>query len=202
ALPAPTRILLGLSNALRSYWWAFTAVIVAGVWGFRSWLARPAGRLAFDTFKLRIPVLGTALRRLAVGRFARTLGTLSQSGIHIIEALGVLRDTLGNEALARKIDQVAAEIAQGESIAEPLRKSGQFPPLLIQVIAMGERTGRLDELLLQTADAYEKETAAALQRVMTILPAALVVLLALVVVFILAAVLLPIIDMQTAIPGM
>ena len=175
--------------------------ILIGIWAFRTWLATPEGRLKFDTFKLRVPVLGTAVRRIAVARFARTLGTLSRSGIGILEALRVLRDTLGNEALARKIDETAAGITQGQSIAEPLRKTGQFPPLLIQVIAMGEQTGRLDELLLQTADSYEKETAAAIARVMTILPAVLIVLLALVVVFILAAVLLPIVEMGTSMPG-
>ena len=161
-------------------------------------MSRPEGRLAFDKFKLRIPVLGTAIRRIAVARFARTLGTLSKSGIQILDALGVLRDTLGNEALARRIDEAAAGIRQGESIAEPLRKTGEFPPLLIQVIAMGEKTGRLDELLLQTADAYEKETSAAIERVMTILPAVFIVLLALVVAFILVAVLLPVIEMQAS----
>ena len=202
SLPAPTRMLLWLSEALRTYGWLMAIALVAAIAGFRAWLKRPEGRFAFDRFQLRVPVLGTALRRIAVARFARTLGTLSTSGIQILEALRVLRDTLGNEALARKIDQVAADIKQGQSIAEPLRETGEFPPLLIQVIAMGERTGRLDELLLQTADAYEKETSVAIQRVMTILPAVFIVLLALVVVFILAAVLLPIIEAETAIPGM
>ena len=201
-LPAPTRVLLGISGALTSYGWLMVIALALGIWAFRTWLARPAGRLAFDRFKLRVPVLGTAIRRVAVGRFARTLGTLNKSGIEILEALRVLRDTLGNEALARKVDEAAAGITQGQSIAEPLRQTGEFPPLLIQVIAMGEQTGRLDELLLRTADAYEKETAAAIGRVMTILPAALIVLLALVVVFILAAVLLPIVQMQTALPSM
>jgi type II secretory pathway component PulF len=114
----------------------------------------------------------------------------------------VLRDTLGNEALARQIDAVAADITQGQSIAEPLRLTGQFPPLLIQVIAMGERTGRLDELLLEAADAYEKETSAAIQRTMTILPGVFIVLLALVVLFVLSGVLLPIVNMSTSMPGM
>lgn len=202
ALPLPTRILMGFSNALTSFGWLFAIVLLLIIWAFRAWLASPEGRLAFDKFKLQIPVLGTAIRRIAVARFARTLGTLSKSGIQILDALGVLRDTLGNEALARKIDEAAADIRQGESIAEPLRKTEEFPPLLIQVIAMGEKTGRLDELLLQTADSYEKETSAAIQRVMTILPAVFIVLLALVVAFILVAVLLPVISMQTSIPGM
>ena len=202
ALPAPTKILMNLSYFLRDYWWLLGGGLALGIWAFWTWLARPGGRLAFDRFKLRVPVLGTALRRIAVARFARTLGTLSKSGIQILEALQVLRDTLGNEALAQKIDQVASDIKQGQSIAEPLRQTGQFPPLLIQVIAMGEKTGRLDELLLQTADAYERETAAAIGRVMTLLPAVLIVLLALIVAFVLAAVLLPIVNMETSIPGM
>jgi type II secretory pathway component PulF len=201
-LPAPTRVLLAVSEFLGSAGWLVLLVVGGGFWAFRAWLAKPAGRLAFDRFKLRVPVLGQAIRKVAVARFARTLGTLSRSGIQILEALRVLRDTLGNEALARKIDEVAAGIKQGQSIAEPLRRTGQFPPLLIQVIAMGEKTGRLDELLLQTATAYEKETTASIQRVMTVLPAVFIVLMALVVGFILAAILLPIVEMGLSAPGM
>jgi len=194
-LPAPTAALVWMTSAVRSYGWLMVLAIAAGVWAFRAYISQPAGRLAFDKFKLRIPLLGTALRRIAVARFARTLGTLSRSGIQILEALRVLRDTLGNEALAQELDRVAAGITQGQSIAEPLRHTGQFPPLLIQVIAMGERTGRLDELLLQTADAYEKETSAAIAQVMAILPAIFIMLMALVVGFILAGIMLPIVSM-------
>jgi type II secretory pathway component PulF len=201
-LPWPTRVLLGTSDFLTSiFGWLLLAALAAGVWAFRAWARRPAGRLAVDSFKLRVPVLRTAIRRVAVARFARTLGTLCQSGIQILEALRVLRDTLGNEALARRVDEVAGRITQGQSIAEPLRSTGQFPALLTQVIALGEKTGKLDEMLLKTADVYEKETSAAIDRLMTILPAAMIVLLAGVVGFILAAVLLPILEMQGSIPG-
>ena len=200
-LPAPTRALLAISEFLQTYGLVLLAVLAGGIFGLRAWTARPAGRLAFDKFKLRVPVVGSAIRKVAVARFARTLGTLSRSGIQILEALGVLRDTLGNEALAQKVDEVAAHITQGQSIAEPLRRTGEFPPLLTQVIAMGEETGRLDELLLRTADAYEKETAASIQRVMTVVPAVFIVVMALVVGFILAAVLLPIVEMTAAVGG-
>ena len=110
------------------------------------------------------------MRRVAVSRFARTLGTLSASNIQIVESMKIVRDTLGNEALARHLDEATAGIVRGSAIADELRDTGQFPQLLIQVIAMGERTGRLDQLLMQTADAYDKETATALQRVMSIVP--------------------------------
>ena len=201
-LPLTTQLLMGIGHVAWSlYGLVIAAALGLGVWAFRRWSCTPTGRLAVDRFKLRVPVLGTALRKIAVARFARTLGTLHRSGIEIIEAMQVLRGTLGNEALAQQIDGVTKDITQGQSIAEPLRRTGQFPLLLIQVIAMGERTGKLDELLLQTADSLEKETAAALARVLTVLPAVFIVCLALVVLFILAAVLLPIVSMDLTSSG-
>lgn len=195
-LPLPTRMLMGLNWLIRSWGWLVVLAGLLGFWRFLIWRASVAGGLLWDGFLLRLPLLGNALRRAAVARFARTLGTLTQAGIGIIEAMRVMRDTLGNRVLANKIDEIAIGITQGQSIAEPLRQSGEFPPLLIQVIALGERTGKLDQLLLKAADAYEKETAAAVQRVMSILPAVLVVGLAMIVAFILAAVLLPIVSME------
>ncbi|MEX0887459.1 MAG: type II secretion system F family protein [Phycisphaeraceae bacterium] len=199
-LPLPTVLLLGVSNFVASWWGVLTGVgLLAGGYWFRQWIATPDGRLAWDGFKLRVPILGETLRKIAVGRFARTLATLTGSGIQILEALHVLRDTLGNEAMARTVDDVRAAISQGESIAEPLRKTGQFPALFIQVIALGEQTGKMDELLLRAANAYERETAAAIERTMTLLPALLIVVLAIVVGLILAAVLLPIVSMQAGV---
>jgi len=201
-LPWPTRSLLAISDFVRSPWGVavMLIMIVAGAMLIR-WWRTAEGRLAVDQFILRVPVIGRAVRKVAVSRFARTLGTLSRAGIPIVEALHVLRGTLGNEALAQHVDRATADITQGQSIAEPLRQTGEFPPLLIQVIVMGERTGKLDEMLLQAADTLERETAAALQRVMAILPAVFIVCLALVVVFILAAVLLPVMNIDIAAAG-
>jgi type II secretory pathway component PulF len=195
-LPLPTRLLMGMSDALRWWGWLMALLLGLSVWAFRRWVSKPAGRLAFDRFKLRVPVLGPTLRTIAVARFARALGTLSQSGIQILEALTVLRDTLGNEAMAQRVDEVRQAITQGQSIAEPLREAQIFPPLFIQVVALGERTGKLDEMLLRAADSYDKDTATAIERTMTLLPAAFIVILAVVVGFILAAVLLPIVNLQ------
>ena len=201
-LPLPTRLVMAISGWMSSWYGLITLLVLIFAGGLlRNWMKTPGGRLAFDSLKLRTPVLGPALRKIAVGRFARTLGTLTRSGIQIIEAMHVIRGTLGNEMLAQQIDRVSTQISEGKSIAEPLRQTGQFPPLLTQVIAMGERTGKLDVLLLQTADSYERETAAALGRVMTILPAVFIVLLALLVGFILAAVLLPIVSMDMGMGG-
>ena len=156
---------------------------------------RAEGRVKWDAFKLRIPVLGSVLRTIAVGRFARTLGALTKGGVIILEALSVVRDTLGNELLGREIDAVAEKVRRGESLAEPLGESGYFPPLLVQITSIGEQTGKLDELLLNAAETFDAEADSAINRFMAVFPALLILLLAVVIGFIIAATLLPIVVM-------
>ena len=195
-LPLPTRMLMQMTDLLRSPWgWAGGVGLVAAGVLFWRWRRSPEGRHRFDQTLLQLPVIGPALRRVAVSRFARTLATLAAANIPIVESMRIVRDTLGNEALARDIDHATDGIVRGSAIADELRDTGRFPSLLIQVIAMGERTGRLDELLMNTAETYDKETNAALERVMTILPVIFILLLAVVVAFILAATLLPMMNM-------
>ena len=199
-LPWPTRILLGISGFTKAlftkvYGWIILALIGAGVHYLIRWTRSSEGKIKWDTFKLRIPVLGSVLRTIAVGRFARTLGALTKGGVIILEALSVVRDTLGNELLGREIDIVAEKVKRGESLAEPLSESGYFPPLLVQIVSIGEQTGKLDELLLNAADTFDSEADSAINRFMAIFPALLILLLALVIGFIIAATLLPIIAM-------
>ena len=199
-LPLPTRILLALSTLIKSlfttvYGWVILAAIIVGLHLLRRW-TKSEGKIKWDAFKLKIPVLGSVLRTIAVGRFARTLGALTKGGVTILEALSVVRDTLGNELLGREIDTVAEEVKRGESLAGPLGSSGYFPPLLVQIVSIGEQTGKLDELLLNAADTFDSEADAAINRFMAIFPAVLILLLALVVGFIIAATLLPIVVMQ------
>jgi type II secretory pathway component PulF len=196
ALPLPTRILMAISDFLISFGWLVALLIAGGLYYLRKWKRSPQGLLKWDSFKLKVPVLGSVLRTIAVGRFARTLGALTKSGITILHALGVVRDTLGNELLGREIDEVAAKVKTGEAIAEPLAKSGLFPPLLVQIVSVGEQTGKLDELLLNAADTFDEEADAATTRFMAIFPAVLILLLALIIGFIIAATLLPIIVME------
>jgi len=200
AMPLPTRILMGLSDFMRTLFtsaagWVVLATAVVSLVAFVRW-TRAAGRLSWDRFKLRIPVLGSVLRTIAVGRLARTLGALTQGGVTILEALAVVRDTLGNEALAREIDEVAEKVKRGDSLADPLEESGYFPPLLVQIVAVGEQTGKLDELLLNAAETFDTEADAAINRFMAIFPAVLILLLALIIGFIIAAALLPIVGMS------
>jgi type II secretory pathway component PulF len=200
ALPAPTRVLLGISQFLRTLFtsvggWTVLGALVVGLAALRRW-SRTVGRCQWDAFKLKIPILGPVLRTIAVGRFARTLGALTKGGVTILEALAVVRDTLGNEVLARQIDEVAEKVKRGESLADPLEQSGYFPPLLIQIVAIGEQTGKLDELLLNAADTFDTDADAAISRFMAVFPAVLILLLAVVIGFIIAAALLPIVTMS------
>ncbi|MHC4337837.1 MAG: type II secretion system F family protein [Planctomycetota bacterium] len=199
-LPWPTRLLMAISSFTRAvlttfYGWLFIAAVIVGLYYLRRW-TKSAGRIRWDAFKLRLPVLGSVLRTIAVGRFARTLGALTKGGVTILEALGVVRDTLGNELLGREIDGVAEKVKAGASLAGPLETSGYFPPLLVQIVSIGEQTGRLDELLLNAADTFDTEADAAITRFMAIFPAVLILVLALVIAFIIAATLLPIVIME------
>jgi type II secretory pathway component PulF len=200
ALPLPTRLLMALSNFIKGmfttfYGWLAVAAIAAGLYYLRRW-TRSKGRIKWDAFKLKLPILGSVLRTIAVGRFARTLGALTKGGVTILEALGVVRDTLGNELLGREIDAVAEKVKTGASLAGPLEASGYFPPLLVQIVSIGEQTGRLDELLLNAANTFDDEADSAITRFLAIFPAVLILLLALVIGFIIAATLLPIIVME------
>ena len=200
AMSAPTRILLGVSNFLRSLFtsvagWATLVGVAIAVMALRKW-TQTTGKLQWDAFKLRIPVLGSVLRTIAVGRFARTLGALTEGGVAILDALAVVRDTLGNDLLAREVDQVAEKVKRGESLADPLEESGYFPPLLIQIVAVGEQTGKLDELLLNAAETFDTDADAAVTQFMAVFPAVLILILALVIGFIIAAALLPIVMMS------
>lgn len=190
-LPWPTIAMLWLSDFLKSFGWLCLIVIVASWSYFRKW-SRSSGRLGWDTFKLRIPVLGSVLRTIAVGRFARTLGALTKGGVTILESLSIVRDTLGNELLAGQIDQVAEKVKTGSSLAAPLSQSGFFPPLLVQIISIGEQTGKLDQMLLNAADTFDHEADAAINRFITVFPVILILLLALIIGFIIVAILLPI----------
>jgi type II secretory pathway component PulF len=200
AMPLPTRVLLAASHSMRSLFtsvggWIVLAALVAGLVALRKW-TKTAGRVQWDAFRLKIPVLGAVLRTIAVGRFARTLGALTKGGVTILESLAVVRDTLGNEVLALAVDGVADKVKRGESLADPLEQSGHFPPLLVQIVAIGEQTGKLDELLLNAADTFDADADAAINRFMAVFPALLILVLALIIGFIIAAALLPIVMMS------
>lgn len=193
-MPWPTRLLLGISNFVRGYGLILAIGIVGGVYLMRRWI-KGDGRLAWDTFKLKIPIFGSVLRTIAVGRFARTLGALTRGGVAILESLGIVRDTLGNELLGRGIDETAEKVKTGSPLAAPLGETGFFPPLLVQIVSIGEQTGKLDELLLNAAETFDEAADSAIARFIAVFPAVLILALAVVIGFIIMAILLPIIMM-------
>jgi general secretion pathway protein F len=157
ALPLQARIILGLSRFLQGYWWALGGAIIAGVVAFRYSIRTPRGRYSWDQWKLRIWVLGELLRRLESARLTRTLGTLLKSGVPMLQALGIVKEIVANKVIARALGEVEVGVREGAGVAEPLARSGVLPPLAVQMISVGEETGRLDELLLRVADHFDRE---------------------------------------------
>src|ERR687894_2456887 len=159
-LPLPTRFVIGLSNLLIGFWWAFIAGAAGFLFGLKKYYATTSGQRRIDGILLRAPVLGDILRKSAVSRFTRTLGTLISSGVSILDGLEITAKTAGNRVIFDAIMASRSSIAGGDTIAGPLQKSGGFPPMVISMIAVGEQTGGLDEMLSKIADFYEEVDAA------------------------------------------
>lgn len=198
-LPLPTRIVQGVAEFLGSWWPALLLGVLAAAWWGARLYAQPGPRLSIDRALLRLPAVGKALRDVAVARFTRTLGTLLSAGLPVVPALRVTRGTLANRALERAVDEVCDEVQAGRTIAEPLERTGWFPPLLVQIVGMGEQTGKLDEMLGQAADAFEDQTEQSIKVLTTVLPPMLIIVLACVVGFVVLAILLPLIELQESI---
>jgi type II secretory pathway component PulF len=198
-LPMPTRIVMGVAEFFGSYWWLILPAVGGAFYGLGWVYAQPRTRLRIDERLLKLPLLGRLLRDVAVARFTRTLGTLTSAGIPILTALRVTKGTLNNRAMERVIDEVCEQVAGGRTIAEPMERSGYFPPMLVQIVNMGERSGKLDEMLTQAATAFEDRTETSVKLFTTALPPLLVVVLACVVGFVVLSILLPILQMQEAI---
>jgi len=199
ALPLPTRIVIGASGFLKSFWWVIGAVIITGGYMLKKYYASSNGKLVIDRLMLRMPVLGDVLRKSAVSRFTRTLGTLISSGVSILEGLEITAKTAGNRVIQDAIMQSRSSIAGGDTIAQPLQKSKVFPPMVISMIAVGEQTGGLDEMLSKIADFYDEEVDAAVGNLLSLLEPIMIVFLGVVVGGMVVAMYLPIFDMVNAV---
>ncbi len=198
-MPLPTRILVGMADFLESSWYLCLMAIAAVAIAWRWWIRLPGNRLTVDRMKLRAPIFGQLLRDIAVSRFTRTLGTLVSAGIPIIDALRITRDTLGNAAMMQAIDDVQERVTSGSSLADPLERSGLFPPLLIQVVNLGERSGRLDYMLMHAAGAFDRQVNNSIKLFTRALPPLLIMVMAGLGGFVLAAIMLPLLELQSAI---
>lgn len=189
ALPTSTRLLMGFSEGLRLYWWVLLLIAVGSWLGIRQYLATPQGRFLWDRWRLRIWVLGQLLLKREVGRFARTLGTLLKSGVPLLQALEVVQDVVGNEMISRTLKEVRVGVREGQGIAGPLGRSGTFPTLALQMVSVGEETGRLDEMLMRVAEYYERDTYNQVKRLTSLLEPALILVMGVAVGFVVVSML-------------
>ncbi|HUL03162.1 MAG TPA: type II secretion system F family protein [Gemmatimonadales bacterium] len=198
-LPLPTRIVIGASNLLKHYWWAMGGAIIGIGIGITRYYKTPPGKLQIDTLLLHMPVLGDLIRKSAVSRFTRTLGTLISSGVSILDGLEITARTAGNMVIHNAVMESRASIAGGETIAAPLQKSKVFPPMVISMIAVGEQTGGLDEMLSKIADFYDEEVDAAVSALLSLMEPIMIVVLGVIVGGMVVAMYLPIFDMVNAV---
>jgi type IV pilus assembly protein PilC len=197
-LPLPTRIVIKLSELLQSYWYVAIIAIWAFVIAIKKYYATPGGQLNIDKLMLKAPVLGDVLRKSAVSRFTRTLGTLIGSGVSILDGLEITAKTAGNRVISDAIMESRSSIAGGETISAPLKKSQVFPPMVISMINVGEQTGGLDEMLTKIADFYDEEVDAAVSGLLALMEPMMIVFLGIVVGGMVVAMYLPIFDMVNA----
>ena len=199
ALPLPTVIILDLSRLMITYWYLLLGIPVGLVVGLRMWYKTAAGKLAVDTFMLKTPVFGLLIRKVAVAKFTRTLGTLISSGVAILDGLDITARTAGNKVVERAVLQTRASIAEGKTIAEPLKASGVFPPMVVQMIAVGEQTGALDAMLGKIADFYDEEVDTAVGNLTALLEPMLMVFLGVIIGGVVIAMYLPIFKLVTVV---
>ncbi|MEO8604821.1 MAG: type II secretion system inner membrane protein GspF [bacterium] len=195
-LPPMTLVLLAISGFLSNYWWIILGLIAVAVITIRVSLRTPAGQLRFDRITLSIPYFGKVLKKVALARFARTLSTLLLGGIPLLQSLDIVKHVVQNLVLANAIEDGRNSIREGHSVADPLKKSGLFPPLLVHMIAVGEKSGELEQMLSRAADAYDGEVEASVSALSSIMEPVLTVFMGGVVLFIVMAILLPIFQLN------
>ncbi len=190
-LPLPTQILVSLSNVIRSYWFIGIPLIVLVVYGIRRALRVGSVKYQFDRFKLRMPIVGKVSREMALSRFSRTLGVLTAAGVPILEALEVVEKAVGNLIIGEEVSRVRVRVKEGETVAKPLEQGKVFPPMVVQMIGVGEESGALDTMLLRIADFYDKEVTAAVDALTSLIEPLMIVVVGLVVGGILISLYLP-----------
>ena len=194
ALPAPTQLLLSTSQAIQTYWYLIPLIPIFLMVVMKLIARTEAGEKALDAFKLRMPVFGNIIKKSSVARFCRTLGTLIASGVPILEALRIVKDAVGNVIISNAIEDVHGSIREGDTIADPLRASGIFDELLVNMIDVGEETGELDKMLMKIADNYEADVDVAVEGMSSLLEPLLIVGMGLVVGFIVISLFLPLVS--------
>ena len=200
-LPVPTRFVMNLSAFVSSFWWVLFAGLIALVIGIRQVRKHPKGRFLWDNMMLNLPIFGMVLRKIAVARFTRTLGTLITSGVPILEGLSITARTSGNAVLEEALMKVRKAIEEGRTIVDPLKESGVFPNMVTQMIGVGEATGAMDAMLQKIADFYEDEVDAATKDMLTLLEPMMIAFLGVAVGGIVISLYMPLFSMISKLSG-
>jgi len=190
ALPLPTQILLSVSGFITGSWWLLIGLVIVAFVAGQGYVQTEAGRRAWDAMKLRLPILGPLIQEVEVSRFARTLGTLLQSGVPILRALSIVKEVVGNRVIAEAVLRLYEGVKKGEGMAAPMKASQVFPPLAVHMAVVGEETGRLEEMLLKVAETYEQRVKTAVKRLIALFEPLMILLLGGIVAFIVLAMLL------------
>jgi general secretion pathway protein F len=196
-LPWYTKLLIFVSHTMAGYWWLLLGLGAVGWYLFGRWHRSPTGRMRWDTLLLRVPIFGHLNLLIAVARFARTLATLLSSGVQLLTAMEIGRNVLGNARLQSVVTDAIGSIREGESIAVPLRRSKAFPPMVTHMIAVGERTGQLEQMLENVSRAYESDVETRIAALTSLLEPILIVVMGSVVGFIAMSILMPLIQMNS-----
>lgn len=180
-LPLPMAILSALSSFLSQFWWLVVALIIAASFYFKRFLESEQGRLKWDRWLLRIPLLGIVLRKIEVSRFSRTLGTLLHGGVPLLQSMTIVREIIGNQSIARTIEPIRNGIKKGEGMAQPMKQSGAFPPLALHLIEVGEESGKLDIMLTQVAEVYDSDVRNSIKNLIAFFEPALILLMGIII---------------------
>ncbi len=195
-IPTITKVMMVASDILTSYWYLFGAAVFFIVWSFTKWINSPKGGPKWDAMKLKFPIFGPLIRMIAVTRFANSMGTLLGSGVPILTAMNIAKNLVGSAPIAAAIMSARENITEGQSIAEPLRRSGEFPPLVIHMIAIGEKTGELPEMLRNVSETYEDQVNARIEGMTALLEPIMIVGMGGVTGFIVMSIMIPLLDIS------
>lgn len=196
-LPRITDILIVTSDFVGAYWWLLSGMVVGGFILWRWWISRPEGRLKWDAFVLRVPLIGQLRLKLICGRFARTLGTMLESGLTMMKSLDVVSTVLQNRYIEGALDDIKAGVRRGRDLAAPMKDSGVFPPMLIHMVELGERSGEIEGMLLKAADTYDEDVQVTVDGLVSLLEPIIILVMGIFVGLLVLAILLPILQMST-----
>lgn len=200
-LPLITRLLIGISDLLSTFWPLFVLGAIGGWVGFDRWRKSPQGAPRFDRWLLKVPVLGDLVRKIAIARFSRTLSTLLSSGVPLLTAMEIVENVVANRVLAAVLGEARVAIREGDTISGPLKRSAEFPPMVVHMVAIGERSGELENMLKNVSESYENQVDSRVQALTSILEPIMIVGMGILVAFLVAAILLPMMKLTSAVRG-